>query len=66
MESQRREDRPTAREHWGGMHTWQRALIVIGSFLVVAFVVGTVLVQIGERQNEQARWDRYFERILED
>ena len=48
------------------MYTWQRALIVIGSFLVAACVVGTVLVQIGERQNEQARWDRYFERILEE
>jgi len=58
--------KPTAREHWAGMYTWQRALIVIGSFLVVAFVVGTTLVQIGERQNEQARWDRYFERILEE
>lgn len=48
------------------MHTWQRALIVLGATFVVVVIVGFILVQLGNQANEQAQWERYFEGILEE
>lgn len=47
------------------MDTWKRALVTIGTALVVIVVAEFVLVQVGERANREARWEHTFDEMLE-
>lgn len=55
----------SAWQRWQAMDTWKRALVTIGTALVVIVVAEFVLVQVGERANREARWEHTFDEMLE-
>lgn len=52
---------------WNDLQTWQRALIVIGSVIVLAVFASWVIGGIIEREAAEQRWaDQFIQELLRD